>query len=104
MHHVYEALPLGGRIVLRAAMVEDDRSGSDAALLFALDLLLGSTDGDVYTRTEYRGMLEAAGFYQVKLVGERAGVITAKRTLPPPPLPAAETMAPDFIPPPEILD
>lgn len=104
LHHVYESLPLDGRIVLRAAMVEDDRSGPDAALLFALDLLLGSADGDVYTRTEYRGMLEAAGFYQVKSIGERAGIMTAKRTLPPPPLPAAETMAPDFIPPPEILD
>ncbi len=62
---------------------------------------MASGDGDLYTATEYRGMLEAAGFFEVKLVGDKPGLVTARRIPPPPPLPPSPTIAPDFIPPPE---
>jgi hypothetical protein len=103
LHRAFEALEMGGRIVLRASMSDDDRNGPDSVPLIGLDLLLASIDGDIYTTTEYRGMLEAAGFFEVKQVGEQAGVLTARRIPSPPPLPAAPTIAPDFIPPPETL-
>jgi hypothetical protein len=72
--------------------------------LWGLDLLLGSVEADVYTRTEYRGMLEAAGFFEVKPVGERLNLWTARRLPPPPPPPPVDTLAPDFIPSPEQLE
>lgn len=103
LHTAHEALKMGGWIVLRAAMEEDDRRGPGMVPLWALDVLLGSVDADVYTRTEYRGMLEASGFFEVKPVGERLNVWTARRLPPPPRAPAVDTLAPDFIPPPEVL-
>ncbi|MBI4674924.1 MAG: hypothetical protein HY741_25060 [Chloroflexi bacterium] len=103
LHNAHESLKMGGWILLRAAMEEDDRRGPGLVPLWALDLLLGTVDADVYTRTEYRGMLEAAGFFDVKPVGERLNLWTARRLPPPPPPPPVDTLAPDFIPSPEQL-
>ncbi len=103
LHHSHETLKMGGWIVLRAAMEEDDRRGPGLVPLWGLDLLLGSVEADVYTRTEYRGILEAAGFFDVKPLGERLNVWTARRLPPPPPPPPVDTLAPDFIPAPEVL-
>lgn len=103
LHRAHQALVMGGRVLLRAAMEEDDRRGPDLVPLLGLDLLLSSTEGDVYTRTEYRGMLEAAGFFDVQPVGDRLNLWTARRLPPPAPAPPVDTLAPDFIPPPEVL-
>jgi 3-hydroxy-5-methyl-1-naphthoate 3-O-methyltransferase len=100
LHRAYETLTLGGRVVLRAPMADDNRSGPDLVPLMGLDVLIGSVDGDVYTVTEYRGMLEAAGFFEVKAVGEQPGILTARRI--PPPAPASGA-APELNPPPESL-
>lgn len=104
LHHAHETLRLGGWILLRAAMEEDDRRGPGLVPLWGLDLMLGTVEADVYTRTEYRGMLEAAGFFEVKPLGERLNIWTARRLPPPPPPPPVDTLAPDFIPAPEVLE
>lgn len=104
LHQAHEALRMGGWIVLRAAMEEDDRRGPGLVPLWALDLLLGTAEADIYTRTEYRGMLEAAGFFEIRPVGERLNVWTARRLPPPPLAPPVDTLAPDFIPAPEVLE
>ncbi len=104
LHRALEALKMEGRILLRATVADDDRKGPGMVPLFGLDLLIGTGEGDLYTVTEYRGMLEAAGFFEVKPVGDKPGLLTARRLLPPPPPPPAPTVAPDFIPPPETLD
>jgi hypothetical protein len=104
LHRVLECIRLGGRIILRAAIADDDRRGPELIPLLGLDLLISSSEGDIYTVTEYRGMLEAAGFFEVKPVGERHDAITARRIPPPPPPPPVDTVAPDFIPAPETLD
>jgi hypothetical protein len=103
LHSAHETLVMGGWVVLRAAMEQDDRRGPGQVPLWALDILLGSVEADVYTRTEYRGMLEAAGFFEVRPVGDRLNVWTARRLPPPPPAPATDTLAPDFIPSEEVL-
>lgn len=103
LHSALEALAMGGRVLVRAWMSDDDRKGPGWVPLAGLDLLLASPQGDIYTVTEYRGMLEAAGFFEVKQVGDHAGLLTARRLPPPPPPPPAATPAPDFIPPPETL-
>lgn len=104
LHNAHESLKMGGWVVLRAAMEEDDRRGPGMVPLWGLDVLLGSVDADVYTRTEYRGMLEASGFFKVEPVGDRLNVWSARRLPPPPPAPAVDTLAPDFIPAPEVLN
>ncbi len=95
---------MGGRVVVRALIADDDRRGPRYIPFAGLDLLIASAEGDIYTATEYRGMLEAAGFFEVRQVGEQPGLITARRIPPPPPPPPAPTVAPDFIPPPETLE
>lgn len=104
LHNVHDSLKMGGWIALRAAMEEDDRRGPGMVPLWALDVLLSTADADVYTRTEYRGMLEASGFFKVEAVGERLNVWTARRLPPPPIAPAVPDLAPDFIPPPEVFN
>ncbi|MCC7162839.1 MAG: hypothetical protein IT331_10135 [Anaerolineae bacterium] len=104
LHNVHDSLKMGGWVALRAAMEEDDRRGPGMVPLWALDILLGSADADVYTRTEYRGMLEASGFFKVEAVGERLNLWTARRLPPPPPPPAVPDLAPDFIPAPEVFN
>ncbi|MGB8648980.1 MAG: methyltransferase [Anaerolineae bacterium] len=101
LHRAYESLRMSGRIVLRATVADDDRKGPGVVPLFGLDLLIAAGEGDIYTVTEYRGMLEAAGFFEVKLLGDKPGLLTARRVPPPPPPPPSLTVAPDFIPPPE---
>ncbi len=103
LHNAHESLKMGGWIVLRAAMEEDDRRGPGLVPLWALDLMLSTADADVYTRTEYRGMIEAAGFFDVQPVGERLNLWTARRLPPPPPPPPVDTLAPDFIPDPIVF-
>lgn len=103
LHNAHEALKMGGWILLRAAMEEDDRRGPGLVPLWALDLLLSTVEADVYTRTEYRGMLEAAGFFAVQPVGERLNLWTARRLPPPPPPPPGADVAPDFIPDPIVF-
>lgn len=103
LHNAHESLKMGGWILVRAAMEEDDRRGPGLVPLWALDLLLSTVEADVYTRTEYRGMLEAAGFFEVHPVGERLNVWTARRLPPPPPPPPVDTLAPDFIPDPIVF-
>ena len=103
LHNAHEALKMEGWIVLRAAMEEDDRRGPGMVPLWGLDVLLGSADADVYTRTEYRGMLEASGFFKVEPVGERLNLWTARRLPPPPPPPPVADVAPDFIPDPIVF-
>lgn len=103
LHNAHDSLKMGGWVVLRAAMEEDDRRGPGMVPLWALDVLLATTDADVYTRIEYRGMLEASGFFKVEAVGERLNVWTARRLPPPPIAPPVADLAPDFIPPPEVL-
>lgn len=103
LHNAHDSLKMRGWVVLRAAMEEDDRRGPGMVPLWGLDILLGSPDADIYTRIEYRGMLEASGFFQVEAVGERLNVWTARRLPPPPPAPPVSDLAPDFIPPPEVL-
>ncbi len=99
LHRTYEALRMGGRIVLRALTVDDERRGPSWVPLLGLDLLISTMDGDIYTTTEYRGMLEAAGFFELTAIAEQNGFLTARRIPPPPLLPPAPTVAPDFIPP-----
>lgn len=103
LHRALEALIMGGRIMLRGLILDDDRKGPGWVPLAGLDLLLASSEGDIYTVTEYRGMLEAAGFFEVRQVGEQSVLLTARRIPPPPPPPPAATVAPDFIPPQEQL-
>ncbi|MBI3538091.1 MAG: class I SAM-dependent methyltransferase [Chloroflexi bacterium] len=73
----YESLANDGRIILRT-MVADDDLRSEVAI-WAVEILLRSSDGDAFTFAEYRGMLEAAGFSLVTQLKDDWGLITAQK-------------------------
>jgi ubiquinone/menaquinone biosynthesis C-methylase UbiE len=60
------ALRPGGTLVIADRFPEPDRRGGAPALLFALNMLVRTTEGDVWTVPEYTAWLEAAGFTEVR--------------------------------------
>lgn len=68
------ALAPGGILLIADMIPNDRRTGPLASLLFGLNLLLHTGDGDVFTFAEYREWAEAAGLTAVrKLDLGRAG-------------------------------
>jgi 3-hydroxy-5-methyl-1-naphthoate 3-O-methyltransferase len=60
-----EALNAGGMLLIAEFVPNDDRTGDETALLFGLNMLINTEDGDVYTMREYREWLKGAGFDKV---------------------------------------
>jgi len=61
----YEALRKGGMLLIAEYIPNDARTAPAVPLLFALNMLLHTEHGDVYTLGEYRAWLKAAGFRKV---------------------------------------
>ena len=58
---VARALAPGGRVVLRDFLLEPDRAGPREAALFALNMLVATRAGSVYTEGDYRAWMTTAG-------------------------------------------
>lgn len=65
---VAKALVPGGTIVVVDFVPEADRSSPPLPLLFALNMLVLTSDGSTYTMPEYRAWLEEAGFRDVRTI------------------------------------
>jgi 3-hydroxy-5-methyl-1-naphthoate 3-O-methyltransferase len=61
----FDALPKGGMIMLHEILLNDDHTGPLAAAAFSMLMLLG-TRGKQYSLSEYRDILESAGFVDVQ--------------------------------------
>ena len=70
------ALRPGGRIAILDFFPDDDRTGPPPALLFALNMLVNTQNGDTFTLSQYREWLAEAGFGAITTVeiGEQAGI------------------------------
>jgi ubiquinone/menaquinone biosynthesis C-methylase UbiE len=62
---VGRSLVKGGTIVIVDFVPDDGRSSPPNALLFALNMLMLTSEGDTFTFAEYRAWLTAAGFKDV---------------------------------------
>jgi SAM-dependent methyltransferase len=56
-----KALNPGGQIVIQDWLMSDDRTQPVFGALFALNMLVGTPEGDTYTESEVRGWLKEAG-------------------------------------------
>jgi SAM-dependent methyltransferase len=65
---IHRALDAGGRLVIIDMIPNDERSGPPFPLLFALNMLVNTDEGDTYTLAQYRDWLTAAGFARVDTV------------------------------------
>jgi 3-hydroxy-5-methyl-1-naphthoate 3-O-methyltransferase len=64
----YAALKENGLLLIAEMVPNDTRTGPAFPLLFGLNMLIHTADGDVYTMREYRQWLDEAGFKKVKTI------------------------------------
>ena len=64
----YKALKPGGTLVIAEMIPNDNRTGPMFPLLFALNMILHTSEGDVFTMAQFKQWLKQAGFTSVKTV------------------------------------
>jgi ubiquinone/menaquinone biosynthesis C-methylase UbiE len=64
----FEALRPGGAIAIAEILVDTERKAAVPALIFAINMLVNSDEGDTFSFDEIRGWLEDAGFARVRTV------------------------------------
>jgi ubiquinone/menaquinone biosynthesis C-methylase UbiE len=64
----HKALGEGGQLLIAEMVPNDARTAPPIPLLFALNMLLHTDQGDVFTMREYRAWLKEAGFKSVKTI------------------------------------
>jgi len=62
---IHRALKPGGQLLIAEIVPDDERSNALFPLLFAVNMLASTPDGDTFTLSEYREWLQAAGFGEV---------------------------------------
>jgi len=63
-----EALADKGMLLIAEFIPNNDRTGPPKAMMFGINMLLHTPDGDVFTMKEYREWLKTAGFKTVKTI------------------------------------
>jgi 3-hydroxy-5-methyl-1-naphthoate 3-O-methyltransferase len=64
----YRALKEGGLLLIAEMVPNDTRTGPVMPLLFGLNMLVHTADGDVFTMKEYRQWLKGVGFKRVTTI------------------------------------
>lgn len=62
------ALKKGGYLAIAEFLPDDDRKGPPQALVFALNMLVATENGDAFTLKEYKSWLKSAGFKSIDLI------------------------------------
>jgi hypothetical protein len=78
----HEALAPGGTIAIAEFLVDDDRTAPPMGLLFAVNMLVNTQDGDTYSFEEISGWLTEAGFRdcrQLEVPGPSPLILATKR-------------------------
>jgi len=81
LHKAYDALPVGGSLVVFEAMIDDDRSKNAFGLLMSLNMLIETHGGFDYTGADCVSWMKEIGFKQTRvqhLVGPDSMVVAVK--------------------------
>jgi ubiquinone/menaquinone biosynthesis C-methylase UbiE len=68
LRKVHAALASGGTIAIQEFLVNDDRSGPARGLIFAVNMLVATENGDTFSFEEIAGWLKEAGFSNPRLL------------------------------------
>ncbi len=68
LERCFRALAPGGRVVVQDFLLQSDKTAPKSAVLFSLNMLVGTREGSSYSVDEYAGWLRAAGFADVRHV------------------------------------
>jgi len=79
---LHRALKPGGRIAILDMIPNDERTGPPFPLIFALNMLVQTPEGDTYTLAEYTSWLREAGFGATETadIGSHSPAIIATRS------------------------
>jgi hypothetical protein len=62
LEKAYQAIPIGGAVIVYDLLIDDDRRTSRAGLLSSLNMLLWTKGGFGYTASDCTGWLHSVGF------------------------------------------
>jgi SAM-dependent methyltransferase len=65
LRRVFDALAPGGTIAIAEFVASDDRTGPTNAMIFAVNMLVNTDEGDTFTFAEMKSWLTGAGFKDV---------------------------------------
>jgi 3-hydroxy-5-methyl-1-naphthoate 3-O-methyltransferase len=68
LRKVFSALAPGGTVVISEFVPNDDRTGPPTPLIFAVNMLIHTEEGDTFTFAEMAGWLREAGFVNPRLL------------------------------------
>ena len=68
LEKTFAALAPGGTIAIAEILVDAERKAAVPALIFAVNMLVNSDEGDTFSFDEIRGWLQDAGFERVRTV------------------------------------
>ena len=68
LKRVFEALGPGGTIAIQEFLVNDDRTGPPQGLIFAVNMLVNTDNGNTYSVKEIGEWLKSAGFVNVRTI------------------------------------
>jgi O-methyltransferase domain len=63
----YQALPIGGAVIVYDLLIDDDRRTSSAGLLSSLNMLLWTKGGFGYTAADCTGWMRSVGFAETSV-------------------------------------
>jgi SAM-dependent methyltransferase len=66
LRRVYDALAPGGTIAIAEFIVKDDRTGPPQALIFAVNMLVNTDQGDTFSVEEMSNWLAESGFTRIR--------------------------------------
>jgi methylase of polypeptide subunit release factors len=66
LRKTFDALSPGGTIAIAEFLANDDRTGPPNAIIFAVNMLVNTDEGDTFTFPEIRKWLQEAGFSEVR--------------------------------------
>lgn len=77
----YSSLSPGGRIVIHDFLPNEERTGPEWPILFAVNMLVGTESGSTYTYGEISAWLRSAGFADIKKakVEDSSALVMARR-------------------------
>jgi SAM-dependent methyltransferase len=65
---VFDALAPGGKVVITEWLVDEGRTGPLPSLIFAVNMLINTTEGDTFSFKEIAGWLAEVGFVDPRLI------------------------------------
>ncbi len=68
LRKVSAALRSGGRVVIQDFILNEEKTGPPFAALFALNMLVGTRNGNAYSESEYAGWMREVGFVGVEKI------------------------------------